>query len=170
MVTLIIGDNAIGKSVYLKNKADITLKSGKSVVYNGWDNTYLKKKKYNENRIDALCDILDIENIIENDQYLAMESSFIKVTDNLAKILTLICKDADYLYLDEPEYGLSNREVGILVAFLCKIMNTFINIEIVTHSELFFGISDADIKTIKLNNKKQYVTSELGDNKYVTID
>lgn len=44
MLLLIIGQNAIGKSVYIKNEANKALKNNKDVLFNGWDRKYLNNK------------------------------------------------------------------------------------------------------------------------------
>ena len=170
MIKLIIGQNAIGKSVYIKNAANEALKKEDSVLSNIWNSKYLKNRAYNDERIEVLYDILDAEEVIENTECLAVKGGQIMVGQNFANILTLICKCGDYLYLDEPEYGLNNHEIGYLVAFLYKILDTFKLIEIVTHSELFFGIQEAEMRTVTLNSRKQYILSELGEDAYVTID
>lgn len=170
MLLLIIGQNAIGKSVYIKNEANKALENNKDVLFNGWDRKYLNNKKYNEARLEALHEILDADEIIDNVECLAIKTSTIPISQNLVKILTLICKEGNCLYLDEPEYGLNNREIGVLVAFIYKIINTFETIEIVTHSELFFGITEAKVKTVKVNSEGEYSLSEVGENIYDTID
>lgn len=170
MVRLIIGQNAIGKSVYIKNKAKKELEKCDKILCNIWDSKYLINITYNEDRIEALYDILDAEEITENRECLLIKSNICEFSQSMLKIVSLICKEGSKLYLDEPEYGLTNREIGYLVAFIYNIMDTFDEVEIVTHSELFFGIQEAEVVTVSLDKNKKYVISELGENAYVTID
>ena len=55
-------------------------------------------------------------------------------------------------------------------ALIYKIINTFETIEIVTHSELFLGITEVKVKTVKVNSEDEYSLSEVGENVYDTID
>lgn len=170
MITLIIGQNAIGKSVYINNKAKEALKRNENIICNVWDTTYLDNRQYNTQRIEALMDLFDTEDIVQKKQFLELKTDEIEVGKSLSEILTIICKEGDELYLDEPEYGLSTAEINYLVSFIYKVSNTFDNIEIVTHSEIFFGILEAEKKTVELNSNNEYVLTDLRGSAYETID
>ena len=170
MITLIIGQNATGKSVYLKNRAKEAVRKNENIISNTWDTTYLNNRGYNAERIEALEEVFDSEEITENPEYLDIKTDEISIGKSFKDMLTMICREGDELYLDEPEYALNSREEAYLVSFLYRVLDTFKNIEIVTHSELFLGILEADRKTVILNDKNEYVLSDLKEDEYATID
>lgn len=171
MITLIIGQNAIGKTVYIKNKVKNTVEDNENIIFNFFDTSYLNNRGYDKNRIEALEDVLDTDKIdIDNPEYLSIKTDEIRIGKSFNNILTIICKEGNELYLDEPEYGLNNHEIGYLVKFLYRILDTFNNIEIVTHSELFLGILDAEKKTVTMDEKKNFILTDLREDAYATID
>lgn len=171
MITLIIGQNAIGKTVYLQNKIK-DMSRNNNVISNLTESNYLNSVSYNRERIDNLKDILDTENIIENDDMLGISTDEVRISKAFASILTLICKDLEYLYLDEPEFGLSYREIGFLVWFLCCVEDSFKEIEIVTHSEMLLSqLENTEVKTVEYDiNSRKFVKTDLKEDAYVTID
>ena len=75
------------------------------------------------------------------------------------------------LYLDTPELGLSYKEIGFLVWFLCRVEDTFTEIEIVTHSEILLGISNKKVRTVEYDeNRKEFKLVDLKDDVYNMID
>lgn len=171
MITLIVGQNAIGKTVYLQNKIKDMSKNN-NVISNLTESNYLNSVPYNRERIDDLKDILDTENIVENDDMLGISSDEVKISKAFASIITLICKDLEYMYLDEPEFKLSYREIGFLIWFLCRVENSFKEIEIVTHSEMLLSqLENTEVKTVEYDMaRKKFVKTDLKEDAYVTID
>lgn len=167
MLTLIIGQNAIGKSVYIKEEAKRAMQEDENVLCNFISSDYLKNIRYNQERIEILGDLLDANEIKQSAEMLFIDRDM-PITKKFTEIVTLICKNGDRLFLDEPEYKLHDREIGMLVAFIYRVADTFKQIEIVTHSELFLGILSAEIKTVK-KDKYRYVLTDLED-AYDTID
>lgn len=170
MITLIVGQNAIGKSVYLKRKVQKVVQYNENIIFNMLDTTYLTNREYNSVRIKALEEVLGASINTSNNDVIFIETDEIKIRKPFNEILTLICKEGTELYLDEPEYKLNSREIGYLVAFLYRILDTFQYIEIVTHSELFLSILEAEVKTIKIDTDCDFVVSELEEDAYATID
>lgn len=169
MITLIIGQNAIGKSAYLRDK--IKKSSTNSILTNMIPSDYLKNVEYNKERIQQLEDILDTDNIIRNQDLLGIETDEVTIGQYFTSILTLICKNGSMLYLDTPELGLSYKEIGFLVWFLCRVEDTFTEIEIVTHSEILLGISNKKVRTVEYDeNRKEFKLVDLKDDVYNMID
>lgn len=169
MITLIIGQNAIGKSAYLKNR--IKKSSDNGILTNIVSSEYLKNLDYNEERIQQLEDILDTDNIIRNQDLLGIETDEVTIGQYFTRILTLICKNGSILYLDEPEFDLSYKEIGFLVWFLCRVEDTFTEMEIVTHSEILLGIPNKKVQTVEYDeSRKEFKLVDLKDDAYVTID
>lgn len=171
MITLIIGQNAIGKTVYLQNKVK-EMSRNNNVISNLTESNYLNSVPYNRERIEELKDILDTENIVENDDMLGISTDEVRISKAFASILTLICKDLEYMYLDEPEFGLSYREIGFLIWFLCHVEDSFKEIEIVTHSEMLLSqLQNTEVKTIEYDTiSRKFVKTDLKEDAYVTID
>ena len=169
MIILIIGQNAIGKSVYIRTKAKEALQYNAQIITNFWDKTYLKNRDYNEERVDLLRELFDADKIEKKRDRLQITSDF-PISNYFNDILTAICKEGEELYLDEPEYGLYSYEIGYLVTFISRVSDTFKYIEIVTHSELFLAILEAERNTVVLNDNKEYVLTCLRGSDYETID
>lgn len=170
MITLIVGQNAIGKSIYLKNKAKRESLNSE-VLCNFIDGSYLRNVKYNKDRLEELKDLLDTDIIIENKDRLGIETDVMSIGNDFENILTIICKDYDKLYMDEPEFGLSYREIGRLIAFLTRIEDTFKEIVMVTHSEMFLGIPNKIVKTVKYDTVlNEFIAVEIKETAYESID
>ncbi len=170
MITIIVGNNAIGKSAYLKNKVKNRVSITENVIYNSTEfETVLKNRTYNYDRIEELLEVLDAEEIIDNVRELTALNSEIELTGSFRDIVTVICREGDELYLDEPEFGLSDIEISYLVRFIYRILDTFKHIEIVTHAELFLTILEANKKTIVVKNNC-FETVDIEGDAYAVID
>lgn len=170
MITLVVGQNAIGKSVYLRNKAK-SAAADNEIIYNMVDSSYLDDIAYNAERVDHLKEILRTDSISESDDTLMIKTEEVKLNTEFIKLLTLICKDCKNLYLDEPEYCLTYHQIGFLVWFLSRVEYTFDEIVIVTHSETLLGLMDKEVKTVEWNEvTHNFELVDLKENDYVTID
>lgn len=170
MITLIIGDNAIGKSAYLKDRVKERVNVKENIIYNGEEfETVLKNRGYNKKRVDELKEVLDADEIITNTKELTVINSEIELTGSFKEIISIICREGDEVYLDEPEFSLSDVEVSYLVRFIYRIIDTFENIEIVTHAELFLMIAEADKKTIDIKEGK-FKLKDIEEDAYAIVD
>lgn len=170
MITLIVGQNAIGKSVYLKDRAKAASLND-DIIFNMVDSSYLDNISYNTERIEHLKDILQTEDITENDDILVIKTDEVKLNTEFIKLLTLICKNCKKMYLDEPEYCLTYHQIGFLVWFLSRVEVTFDEIVIVTHSEVLLGLESKEVKTVDWNEEThRFELVELKEKEYVTID
>ena len=171
MITLIIGQNAIGKTAYMQDKIK-SMSKNENIITNLVNSDYLRFIPYNKDRIDELKDILDTENIIENNDLLGISTEELEISMAFEIIITLICKDLDYIYLDEPEFKLSYRQTGFLVWFLNRIEDSFKEIEIITHSEMLLSqLQNKVVKTVEYDPcNKRFITKNLEEDAYVTID
>lgn len=170
MITIIVGNNAIGKSAYLKNKVKNRVGITENIIYNGIEfETVLKYREYNGDRINELQEVLDADEIVENVKELTASNTEIEFTGSFRDIVSVICREGNELYLDEPEYGLNDVEISYLVKFIYRILDTFDNIEIVTHAELFLTILESNKKTIIVKNNSFEAVDIEGD-AYAIID
>lgn len=172
MIDVIIGQNAIGKSQYLRSKV-LKIAKDTNAITNIVDTQYLKNIKFNEERIDLLEDITDAYDIFTDaDDILNIQSDEIVTGRYFMTLVSMICKDSEYLYLDEPEYGLSSREIDYLAVFLNGVEDTFKEIEIVTHSDsLVLQLLNTKMYTVEYDDKsRQFVRIELKEDWHTVID
>lgn len=153
MLEIIIGQNASGKTLYLYNCIKEELDKNNTDFITNLNLLSAERAGFNEERIEILYDIIDTaDEIITSNKILN-----IKADENFSKafleIMTLFCKDKSTLFLDEPEQGLSNRELYILANFLDKAEETYKRIVITTHSELLADTEYAKAYTVKMSDK-----------------
>lgn len=152
MIKIIIGQNASGKTLYLNNCIDSELMEFNTIdfVTNMKDASY-NDVSYNQERLEILESITDVERIDTSNELLALIGNPIKLSKDFLQIVTLLCKECKRVYLDEPEQGLSEYEINLLVSFLQYADNTYEEIIVVTHSELFVQIPVCKIFTPKMS-------------------
>lgn len=146
MVTLILGVNGSGKTLYLQNKyEELWNKHKDSVITNLKDIPY---SSIDDKRYSLLCsddaheDIWDWHEIkIERDAIYVEDKKKI-FSNNFLELITLLCRPGEYLILDEPEFGLSAREV-ITFREICKLLlPTYNEVYISTHQQWLFSLGD----------------------------
>lgn len=151
MITLILGQNAIGKSYYLNKILKENIKS--NIVasningINGLEN--LENREYSKERLEILEENKFIDEISVKANKISIIEADMKTGHKFESLVYLLCKEADILILDEPEYGLSSEEIALLFDLLVKMAPTFKDVYIVSHS----------VKSIALlwnNNSKLY--------------
>lgn len=151
MITLILGQNAIGKSYYLNKILKENIKS--SIIasningINGLEN--FENREYNKERLEILEENKFIDEISVKANKISIIEADMKTGHKFESIVYLLCKEADILILDEPEYGLSAEETILLFDLITKMASTFKDVYIVSHS----------VKSIALlwnNNSKLY--------------
>lgn len=171
MITLIVGQNAVGKSAYLKERVKAEAAGRNDILSNLFENQFLEHIPYEKERIDELKELLDTQDVVENQGILGIHTEELNISKSFAELVTLMCRKGKVLFLDEPEYGLEYKEIGFLVAFLSRIESTFETIEIVTHSEIMLGLINKKVKTVAFNyDKGKYEITDLTRTEYETID
>ena len=173
MIRIIIGQNASGKTLYLNNCINNDLEDSDTIdfVTNLKDASY-NDISYNQERLQVLEEITDVEMIDTSNELLALIGSPIKLSKDFLQIVTILCKECKKVYLDEPEQGLSEYEINLLISFVQYAESTYEEIVVVTHSELFVQIPLCEIFTPKMDE----VTSDIilyeveEDKKFEVID
>lgn len=155
MIQLIIGQNASGKTLYLDTIIEEKLKHADDINFV----TNIGNNKYNEllfskKRVKILDDILMdfCDSIDTSNELITPINSEIVFSTDFLYMVTLLCKNVDEIYLDEPEQGLIEFEIKLLTNFLELIDKTYNKIVIVTHSELLVQMPYFDAYTIKMSN------------------
>lgn len=143
----VIGNNGSGKTVYLENLAEDLSGSGKTVVTNVKEVTYqgISNKRFELLTTDEAYEKLRFIDVRLGDTGLSLVSSYDEVsTDAFAKLLTLLCRNGDYLVLDEPEYGLSLAEQYVMVYVFQILLPTYKDFVIATHCTIFMSLDTSD--------------------------
>lgn len=153
MTYLIIGENASGKTLalerYLKNKGYDKCNSNLK--------TELKNKMgFNRERLDVLGDLIESD-IRVLDSFIAPDTNDYGLSRRFFALAEIICKDLDYLVLDEPEQLLTVTENLKIVQLLYQLSlkGLYKEMVIVTKEAAYFAIPDSKYYTVKMsdNNK-----------------
>lgn len=169
MITLILGQNSIGKSYTLNQ---IRYNSKDSVVSNYTKTEDLVNRKYNKERIDIIENNKYIENIEYNNSKISITSEY-EISNNLEKLVYIMCKKSDILLLDEPELELSEVEISILMSIIYSLADTFKEIYIVSHSNTALFLMthpNSRLCTVKTEGNQMKMVEIDKDKAYETID
>lgn len=172
MLEIIIGQNASGKTLYLYNCIKAEIEKGNIDFASNLNKLSYEDLEFNTERIEILYDVIDTaEEIIETNEVLNIKADE-KFSKAFLEIISILCKDASTFFLDEPEQGLSRRELDILCTFLERADRTYKRIVIVTHCDLFIQCENIKIYSVQMNKQ----TNELKllevpeDKKFEVID
>ena len=175
MITLILGQNTIGKSYYLNKILKENIKS--NIVasnINGIDNLdILENREYNNERLEILEENKFIDEISVKANKISIIEADMKTGHKFESLVYLLCKEADILILDEPEYGLSSEEIALLFDLLVKIAPTFKDVYIVSHSVKSIALlwnNNSKLYTVITENNSFKLKEENKDKAYELID
>lgn len=172
MLEIIIGQNASGKTLYLYNCIKAELEKNNTDFASNLNQLSYEDLKFNKKRIEILYDLIDTaEEIITNNKILS-----IKAEENFSKafleIMSILCKDVSTLFLDEPEQGLSRREIDILCTFIERANRTYKRVVIVTHCDLIIQCENIIIYSVQMSTQtnKLRLIEVPEDKKFEIID
>ena len=161
MVKIIVGQNNSGKSVYLENLSrSVNIERLNTNIAGVYSNSDLG---YNQERVDNLDDVIECGIIYLGDNSISITDLDFRVSKAFEDIVTIVCREGDYLYLDEPEYGLNDWEIAKLMCLIARVADTFTDVQIVTHDETFFGILDKSVYTVQYTNNEYTLQMVEGD-------
>ena len=169
MLRLVVGQNAIGKSVYLNDQLLLN-SSNVNINTNLADADFLCSRDYDDERVEHLEEVLDLCDIYLGESRIKITNCEVDVSITFEEIITIICKQGDYLYLDEPEYGLKDWEITRLFNLIIRVADSFKEVIIVTHNELFLGVPDKEVCTVEWQNSSYVLKPVEEDKIYDTID
>lgn len=169
MLTLILGQNSIGKSYTLErikeNSTDI-------ISYNTMDIQDIYSREYSTERLEILSNNKYIDSIEYENIKLSIKSIY-EISNNFEKLLYIICKQSDILLLDEAELELTKTETSILVHILYDLIDTFKNVYIVTHDNTFLFLTEhpnTEVYTVKTEANEMQLLKINKEEAYETID
>lgn len=173
MIRLIIGNNASGKTLYLKRciKDDLDKHNKVEFITNFIDNMS-DSTEYNQDRINILGEVFCYSDGIDtSNDTLGIINNNVRVSKYFLEIITLLCKDYKRMYIDEPEQGLSIYEINLLCNFLQFADKTYENLTIVTHSEMLIQLPYYELYTVKMNESSDIdLIPVMEDKKFEVID
>lgn len=115
MTHIIVGENASGKTLWLRNYIDTI---GHNKCNSNLDG--LSTVRLNRDRLDVLGDLIESD-IRVLDSFIAPDTNDFGLSRRFFDIAAIICNDLDYLALDEPEQLLTITENIKIVQLLCQL-------------------------------------------------
>ena len=153
MIHLIIGNNTIGKTLYLKKLLSSYLSNKNyAVLTNLIPPTYVVNIEYDDRRINIFEDITYAEHTDRSPALLGFVGANLKNSTEFASLVTILCKQGDILLLDEPCMGLTNQQKIRFIQLIDEMRHTFKEVYIVTHYEGFLNLGNLDILTVKMDD------------------
>lgn len=155
MLKFIIGQNTIGKTLELRGQMEACKKHA-SVITNLYDDYSLKQVSYNMDRVDALKELVfPDEDVLLSREKLSIGSADPNIyvpghSSDLEELLTLLCRDRNFVFLDEPDKNLNYTDKLLLINFIGRVQHTFNEIWIVTHYEGFMFIPNREVYTVQM--------------------
>lgn len=169
MITLILGQNSIGKSYIIER---IKHDSNEIVASNKMDIHDLYSRGYNEERLDILTNNKYIDKIDCTNLKISINSIY-DFSNTFEKLIFIICKQSDILLLDDVELELTKLETSILVYILYELADTFKDIYVVLHDNIFMYLMNhpnARTCTVQTVDEKIELVEIDEDKAYELID
>lgn len=147
MLNVIVGENACGKTKIL---SEMFLKYREDAVSNFVYDSRSKYVHLNSSRVNGLDEIVDELEISKDKIVHAVWESAISKTvlqSETLELLSLLCKDRKYVFLDEPEWFIDNEQLKPVIWFLNKSLEDC-EIWITTHETRLLGIRNSKYYTV----------------------
>lgn len=143
MVKFIVGENASGKTAFLKSQFKRVIESHPNYISNMGDASIYYQLPLNEDRIRFFADLLFAEAIYDEHDIL-FKGGPIKLSLPCLTLVHLLCRDTECILLDEPERDIPQSELGYIYEFLQRYSEELTECYIVTHSELLVQMLGAE--------------------------
>lgn len=152
MTHIIVGENASGKTLWLRNYID---NIGHNKCNSNLDG--LSNVRFNRDRLDVLGDLIESDIKVLGSSFIVPDTNGYRLSRRFFDLAAIICNDHDYLALDEPEQLLTITENLKIVQLLCQLSlkGLYKEMVIVTKEAAYFAIPDSKYYTVKMsdNNK-----------------
>lgn len=169
MINLIIGQNALGKTAYLKQL--ISRLDFNKIITNIEKDPGLDITPYNEDRINILKDIAECGEVMTSLSLINIADDMVVYSIDFLTLITLLCRDRDILILDEPDMMLNITERSLLVNFIAYAERTYKLIVIVTHDSLTFSLPNYTLYTVVEDSKNKFELEKVEvEKQYEIID
>lgn len=144
MLNIIVGANASGKTVMLKELLD-EMPDTKNVVTNIRALNSFTEIRYNQERIELLEENIDALCIISASKSLLVCEDE-EYSDSFMQAITYLCKDVNNIFLDEIDNAVPYHEMHAFAAALINIGRVVPNLWITTHEDVLMGYFHEHIK------------------------
>lgn len=171
MLKILIGKNSVGKTVLLKKQMDACNSSFASNIDDA-SKMFISTEYIDKDRVDLLRSLLVAEKVRVTEGSLVCENGAYEVGSKFMFIISLLCVNSEYVFLDEPELGLTREEENLLTSFIRILLsNVRVNIVITTHSEAIVNTMFGDcVYEVTLDNGNLLEHSIEGVNIYEVLD
>lgn len=141
MLNVIYGKNASGKTKVLFDMYNNC--SRRDSLTNMVKSAKFSSMNYVPERIALINELIDFTEVKVNSLG-ALTAD--ELSPDMLKILELIAKDSNNVFLDEPDFGMSLGESGLLVSILENFSDIINNFWVVTHNEYLYVDKQPDIR------------------------
>lgn len=141
MLNVIYGKNASGKTKVLFDM--YTNCSRRDSLTNMVKSAKFSSMSYVPERVALINELIDFTEVKVNSLG-ALTAD--ELSSDMLQILELIAKDSNNVFLDEPDFGLSRGESGILANILENFSDIISNFWVVTHSKYLYVDKQPNIK------------------------
>lgn len=136
MMHVIVGENASGKTVYLRRKVKELPYSVNNLVVD----ILAHKRKFVEERLELLADYLIADSIdVVTGGDVNILNAYVPYTIEFKQAALSVCKEGDYLVLDEPDAKLNKVDGNMLYRFIRMLIPTYKECYIATHRICLVG-------------------------------
>lgn len=134
MLNLIVGSHALGKTRTLRKIIEdcSTTFATNIPKFRGHN-----PQEYCCRSLDEVSDVLQ-DDVCITPYGLSIEGR-IDISEDTCKILTVLCKDAELICIDEPEARVSEHEVAVIASCIARVSRTR-SVWVSTHSDIFTGV------------------------------
>lgn len=168
MISLVVGDNCTGKTIALRK---LRQECSGTAIANFEDKNILEIAKLDETSLNLLsgltaCTISTNATYTELTGFAALcACSTVPKSAMCLQILSVVCKDVDAFFLDEPDIGLSKVELSTLIELIQHLSDEYNKtFWITTHREDWLVLRNINIYTVdcgKLVERSKYEVHEM---------
>jgi Fe-S cluster assembly ATPase SufC len=152
MCKVIVGKNASGKTLYLKNYIR-EIKNKGSIATNMFDGVIIPKNEIDCDLVERINRHIDAFSIDCSSNSLSYVDY--RLSGNFLSLLNIILHKSKYIILDEPEMGLDYKDIAVLSDVLSVVedrelvMTTHCDVLIITFRNNLYNVVDGEL--VKIN-------------------
>lgn len=153
MIKVVTGENASGKTLFLKSVMDGVYFSRDYITNIEWEsNPYKDIIPYDERKEDLLSELLETdEDKIFNKTGVDLSNEHLSTEGKI--MIDLLSRKVDAVYLDEPELNLGNRELTLVINYIARIESLHKCVYIVTHECGFMALIESEGQLFTMNEE-----------------
>lgn len=162
MLHVIVGKNAVGKTVMLRKAASKVNRLNIASNLSKYQSPIGMTLEYNTDTINFISEELGNPIISQNEAQLFIEGN--SYGKDFLDIMTILSRNVTNFYLDEPEYGLQEHEINMMTHILVKLAYMLPNIWITTHTDLLLDIHSKVVSyyIVEKDNAEAYFLRSVG--------